>query len=182
MTIKQFTYAKIGVAVFVAIVVSQAVVLDNFVLACLGVALGFGLMFFLRRQVSGVLADERDYEIAGRAARLSFNIFTGLVGAIIMLLMFLRDVDPFNETIAVVLTYALCGQMLIYSLVFSYLNRLAVTGRRTGYIVAAIIIGFLLLTVSLRISSPEDSWLCENGAWVRHGQPAEPQPTTACQK
>lgn len=29
-------------------------------------------------------------------------------------------------------------------------------------------------------SGPEDAWLCQKGAWVKHGQPSAPRPESAC--
>lgn len=42
-------------------------------------------------------------------------------------------------------------------------------------IIGAVIFG-------IRIITPEDSWQCQNGIWVRHGSPNTPQPTTTCEK
>ncbi|MFH1089536.1 MAG: DUF333 domain-containing protein [Candidatus Uhrbacteria bacterium] len=42
---------------------------------------------------------------------------------------------------------------------------------------------FALLIVGLailRFSTPEDTWLCSNGAWIQHGNPSASMPTTAC--
>ncbi|HUW21435.1 MAG TPA: hypothetical protein VMW41_02080 [Candidatus Bathyarchaeia archaeon] len=27
---------------------------------------------------------------------------------------------------------------------------------------------------------PEDTWLCQNGQWIKHGNPAKPPPDTGC--
>ncbi len=44
-----------------------------------------------------------------------------------------------------------------------------------------IILILILIGISVwRFSTPEDSWVCENGTWVRHGQPADPAPVTGC--
>ena len=40
-------------------------------------------------------------------------------------------------------------------------------------VVAAVVLGF-------RIFSGEDVWVCENGQWVRHGNPVAPMPTDPC--
>ncbi|MCX6785773.1 MAG: hypothetical protein NTZ18_02900 [Candidatus Komeilibacteria bacterium] len=32
----------------------------------------------------------------------------------------------------------------------------------------------------LRFLTPEDTWLCQNNQWVKHGQPANPAPTSGC--
>jgi hypothetical protein len=39
----------------------------------------------------------------------------------------------------------------------------------------------LVVFFSLRLlSGPEDTWLCVDGQWVKHGNPANPQPTEGC--
>ncbi len=43
-------------------------------------------------------------------------------------------------------------------------------------IFVVIVAGFLLA----RGLSKEDTWVCENGQWVPHGNPSEPRPTGAC--
>jgi hypothetical protein len=41
---------------------------------------------------------------------------------------------------------------------------------------------FLLVfaVISIRIISPEDDWICQDGQWVMHGRPLSSKPTTAC--
>lgn len=46
-------------------------------------------------------------------------------------------------------------------------------------IISLIILVIAVITV-IRFWSPEDTWLCQNGAWVKHGKPAQNQPTTTC--
>jgi hypothetical protein len=53
--------------------------------------------------------------------------------------------------------------------------------RRLLTTVAVIIALGLGTILGIRIFSGEDSWLCANGEWVRHGQPLAPQPTTPCE-
>jgi len=43
----------------------------------------------------------------------------------------------------------------------------------------AIIAGGAILIFRL-LSGPEDTWLCQNGQWTRHGNPSAPMPTTGC--
>jgi len=45
-------------------------------------------------------------------------------------------------------------------------------------IAIGIILAIAVIIVILR--SPEDSWLCQNGQWVKHGNPAGPMPTEPC--
>lgn len=44
---------------------------------------------------------------------------------------------------------------------------------------AIVIIGAGIL--ALRLFSGEDNWLCQNGTWVKHGNPSEPMPTELCE-
>lgn len=47
-------------------------------------------------------------------------------------------------------------------------------------LIVLLIILILVVAAVFRFSSPEDTWLCQNGVWVKHGNPDESQPTTAC--
>ncbi|MFH1112025.1 MAG: hypothetical protein V1712_03055 [Patescibacteria group bacterium] len=39
---------------------------------------------------------------------------------------------------------------------------------------------FVLLVIRFTIGGSEDSWLCVNNMWVKHGQPSSPMPETGC--
>jgi len=45
--------------------------------------------------------------------------------------------------------------------------------------IAALIILFLII-FSLHFLSPEDVWLCQDGQWVRHGNPTQLKPDSGC--
>jgi hypothetical protein len=38
----------------------------------------------------------------------------------------------------------------------------------------------ILILAAARIISPEDTWLCQNGQWVKHGNPSAPSPVSGC--
>jgi hypothetical protein len=41
-----------------------------------------------------------------------------------------------------------------------------------------IVIGLILVIIfALRLLTPEDTWIYQNGTWVKHGNPSSPQPT-----
>ena len=44
-------------------------------------------------------------------------------------------------------------------------------------IVLVIVVGILTLRF---FSGSEDTWICENGSWVKHGVPSGPMPTSGC--
>ncbi len=44
------------------------------------------------------------------------------------------------------------------------------------FLLSFVILGLLIF----RGISGEDDWICDNGQWIRHGNPSSPQPTAAC--
>lgn len=47
------------------------------------------------------------------------------------------------------------------------------------YVFLVLALGITIM-VFVRSISPEDTWLCEQGVWIKHGQPASPAPTSPC--
>jgi hypothetical protein len=47
-------------------------------------------------------------------------------------------------------------------------------------IVATLLVLVVIGLVAFRLLNPEDNWICQNGEWVKHGNPSKPQPTDAC--
>jgi len=47
-------------------------------------------------------------------------------------------------------------------------------------ILIAIGIIFAIIAIVVILRSPEDSWICQNGQWVKHGNPSSPMPTSGC--
>ena len=40
----------------------------------------------------------------------------------------------------------------------------------------------LVILVVARVLSPEDNWICQNGEWVKHGNPSGPMPSGSCKE
>ena len=72
--------------------------------------------------------------------------------------------------------------MLTYASIAKYLQRMPTDGRRAPYVALLALVLGLVIIFGMRIMSGEDSWTCVNGAWVAHGKPSIPAPTTACPK
>jgi len=47
----------------------------------------------------------------------------------------------------------------------------------TVILIAAVI----LFGIRFILGGPEDSWICVNGEWVKHGMPNAPMPTEECE-
>lgn len=38
----------------------------------------------------------------------------------------------------------------------------------------------IIIGLALKMTTKEDTWLCENGQWIKHGQPSAEMPKTGC--
>jgi hypothetical protein len=47
-------------------------------------------------------------------------------------------------------------------------------------ILVIVLLGFFGLIVVRFLSGDEDTWICSNGQWIKHGNPTKPQPQTEC--
>ena len=48
-------------------------------------------------------------------------------------------------------------------------------------IVVLVVIGVALLTLSFKMLSNEDDWICVGGKWVKHGNPSAEMPEGLCE-
>jgi uncharacterized membrane protein len=181
MTSKQFNLIKIIVVIALASLVSQSVLMNNYWLASGAIVVAFLVIVIAKRQVKEIMVDERDYQIAGHAARYALTTYSVLGVAAMFLFLSEKDQDPVYGAIAFAIAYSVCALMLFYSLIFTYLHKGLSHGRKSFIFVLAFIIIFLFVAGSLRVFTPEDEWLCQNGAWVAHGQPSAPMPTKICE-
>ncbi len=102
---------------------AQAVILNNYILAIVAVVSAIVIIVASKKKVKQVLSDERDYALAGKAARISLSIFS-VVGAVITsVFMFLRDTNPAYEIIGSVMAYSVCALLLIYSIAFKFYEK-----------------------------------------------------------
>lgn len=183
MTIKKFYVYRMVIAALLAAVMSISITINNYLLAIVSVITAVLIILMLKRNVSEVIADERDYELAGKSARYSMAIFAVMATIITFVLLLFRETNPLYETAASILAYSICGLMIINSIIFKYL-RSDTTNKKTQiyWMVIFIILGLILIIFNLRFFSGEDDWMCQNGEWIKHGQPDHPMPTTPCQK
>lgn len=123
MTQKSFKFVKIVTAFFLAAIMAQAVIFNNYILAAIAVAAAVAVIFISRQKVKGVLADERDKEISGKAARISLNIFSVAGAVITFVLMSSRGANFAYEVAGSVLAYSVCTLLLLYSAIFTFYEK-----------------------------------------------------------
>ena len=181
MTLKRYQAIKLGMVVAIAIIVSRSVVFENYLIPIATVVAASLILLYLRRSVAEVVADERDHLVGGKAALLTIQIYAWAAVIAMLILYASRDLNPTYEPLAMLLAFSTCILMLLYSLIFRYYERMKFSDKKLLYIFFMLIVFAALAVVSARLLSGEDDWICQNGAWVKHGQPSFPAPTVPCE-
>jgi len=182
MTLKQYQWVKLAVVVSVAVVFSQAVISKSFLIPIATLVIATLFLLYLRRKVTEIVADERDYATGGKAALLAMQIYAWGATLGMFTLYHFRDYNPGFEPVAMTLAYSTCVLMFLYALIFRYYNRVSLSDKKTKYIIFVFIFGILGAMFTLRLFSGEDDWACKNGEWVKHGQPSFSAPSIPCKK
>lgn len=54
------------------------------------------------------------------------------------------------------------------------------SARKRKIMVIGLVAAVVLIIILLRILGSEDTWICQDGKWIKHGQPKGPRPTEVC--
>ncbi|HNY36133.1 MAG TPA: DUF2178 domain-containing protein [Candidatus Pacearchaeota archaeon] len=123
MTLKTYNKIKLGIVVITTFIFSQFLVLRNFFIPIMVLGLSSFTLFYLRKKVIEVVADERDYQIGGKSALLAIQL-TSWIGVIIMFILYaLSNANPFYQPIAMTLAFSVCILMITYSFIFKYYSK-----------------------------------------------------------
>jgi uncharacterized membrane protein len=181
MTAKKFKIYRLIIAATLAAIFSTSIVARNYAIPIISLVVAIGFIYMMKKSVKEVLEDERDYEIAGKAARYAMGIYSYLMLVVILILFIGRAYVGSFDVITSILAYSVCSLIIIYSFIFKYLQSDSpLKKNKTLLIFLAIIIGLMAIFFNLRLLSGEDGWICQNGGWVKHGQPSAPMPAKPC--
>lgn len=182
MTSKQFIFVRLLVVMLIASTISSFIIAGNYMVPIIVAITGAITLYAMKKKVKDVIEDERDYEVAGKAARYAITVYTAISSLVIIVLFSQREGRPEFELVGSVLAYSICALMILYSLIFKYYQKIIIMKNR-NLMIALCILAILLFTVfGLRLFSGEDDWICQDGQWVMHGHPDAPMPTKSCNK
>lgn len=160
--------------------ISQSIIFENFILPIVAIIISTLILLFFRGKVKDIIADERDYLLAGKSALLSMQIFSWIAVLAMFVLFYFKHLNPAYEYIGMTLAYSVCLLMIMYSMIFTFQSKESISKHRSKFIVFAIILALFIGIFSIRFFSGEDNWVCQNGVWVEHGHPDFPAPNTIC--
>ncbi|MDD4027301.1 MAG: DUF2178 domain-containing protein [Candidatus Shapirobacteria bacterium] len=180
MTLKKYKQIKLAIVVVIAIIFSQSIIFQNYLVPIVTLVISSLALILLRRRVKEVIADERDYILAGKSASWAIQIYSWIAVVAMFILYAFRDLNPSYEPVAMTLAYSTCLLMLTYSLIFKFQNKTKFTKNKNKFIIFAIILAIFLSIFTLRLFSGEDNWVCQNGQWIAHGRPDFAAPKSIC--
>ncbi|HPT66056.1 MAG TPA: DUF2178 domain-containing protein [Candidatus Woesebacteria bacterium] len=168
MTLKKYQNIKLIIVVVIAIIFSQAIIYQNYLIPLATLVVSSLILILLRRRVKEVVADERDYLNAGKSASWAIQVYSWIAVVMMFILYAFKNLNPTYEPIAITLAYSTCTLMLIYSLFFKFQNKVKFSNSKTKFIILVVVLSLFGAIFSLRLFSGEDNWVCQNGQWVKH--------------
>lgn len=180
MTLKKYQQIKLAIVVVIAVIFSQSIFYNNYLIPIVTLIISSLVLILLRHQVKEVIADERDYALAGKSASWAIQIYSWIAVIAMFILYAFKNLNPSYEPIALTLAYSTCALMLIYSLIFKFINKVKFTPNKSKFIIFVVILAIFLGIFTIRLFSGEDNWVCQKGEWVQHGHPDFPAPTVPC--
>jgi uncharacterized membrane protein len=177
---KQYRATKLAIVLVLAVLFSQPAIFKNLFISIPALVVGSVLMIFLRRHVKDVIIDERDYATAGKASAVAIQLYAYL--AVIGMFVFysLSDRNPYYEAIGMTLAFSTVILLLTSAAFFHYYNKFKFTDKKFLFTVIIAVLFFVMAIATLRVFSGEDDWMCQNGEWVKHGNPSFPAPNIEC--
>lgn len=180
MTLKKYQQIKLAITVAIAIIFSQAILYQNYLIPLATLVISSSVLIWLRRQVKEVVADERDYINSGKSAALAIQVYSWIAVTAMFILYSFKDINPAYEPIALTLAFSTCLLMITYSFIFKFQNKVKFSSNKTRFIIFIIILSVFASIFTLRFFSGEDNWVCQNGQWIEHGHPDYSAPTIPC--
>ncbi|MBN2014756.1 MAG: DUF2178 domain-containing protein [Candidatus Altiarchaeota archaeon] len=123
MDYRRYRFYKLLFVMMLTALTAFFVVAGNYIIPLLAFVVACGLIYVLKARVDERLSDERVDGIAGKAARLTFSISAVVMALTGMVLIAVREEYPAYLLTGYVLSYIVCGMMLIYVVFFMYYHR-----------------------------------------------------------
>lgn len=123
MSPKQFQITKLVFVFVLAFISSQALIFEIYILPLIVLIAISLLLMILRRRVKGIIADERDYALGGKAAMWAIQIYSWTAAVVMIVLYALRHTNALYEPVAMTLAFSTCLLMFSYAVIFRFLSR-----------------------------------------------------------
>lgn len=149
MTLKNFQRIKLIAVFFLAIIFSQTIIFQNYLLSIGVLLIATLILYSMRKKVKEVMYDERDMEAGGKAALLAMQIYSW-IGVIVMFIMKSQAANnPVYDIVATTIAFSVCILMLLYGLIYRLKNKNRFLDK--GIIFSLIVLIFFVILAALGI-------------------------------
>lgn len=131
MNKKTFDRIRMATAAVLGGIVSISVAQGSYAIPLIATLTALVLMVAMKKKVTGAIDDERDYQVAGNAARWTISAFAILSALASIILMAQRNANPAYELLGSVFAYSACFVLILQSAFFYYFNQKG-DGEKTG--------------------------------------------------
>lgn len=125
MTKKQYMVCRLIIVIILSFLISLSISLNNYYLPIVFVVTAMAGLHYCRKQLrtGEIIADERDYQVAGRAARYAISIYSLLGMSCVFILMAVSHKNGVLYVLSQYLAFSICFLMLLNAFLFKYLNK-----------------------------------------------------------
>lgn len=122
MTKKQFLFSRLIIIILLSITMGVSVIKDIAIIPPLAIIASAVIVNFLYSRVKEVTADERDYKLAGQAARMTLNIFIITITALGTGLVACGAEDIYYKA-GFLLLYSVCFVLVLNIFIFLFYQK-----------------------------------------------------------
>lgn len=127
MSLKTYKICRLAIIVLLSASISVSLTLNNYFLPIVFMCTAMAGMFYCKKQLktANVLADERDYQTAGKASRYAIYVYSwiGAVGTFVLMALSNRNENFYQ--LSQYLAFSVCFLMLLNAFLFKYFNKYA---------------------------------------------------------
>ena len=123
MSYKAFRGLRILVIIFILLIVSIAVTLENAILATSAVVIGIIAMLVIKRNVKEIKTDEMIQNIAQKSAWWAYNIFVPFLAVLSIFLTVDNKEGSDLYNLGVILSYVALIHIALYLIAFLYFKK-----------------------------------------------------------
>lgn len=123
ISLKSYNKIRLVLVVIMSMIFSQSIIFENFIIPIFVMIIWSLTLFYLRSKVTEIIADERDYVLAWKSSFLAIQVFSWISVILMFVLYAFKNENQYFEIIAEVLAFSVCIIMILYSFIFSFLNK-----------------------------------------------------------
>jgi uncharacterized membrane protein len=124
MSYKTFRMIQAITAGIIGMVTAVSIVASSWIPPIIVIFLGMAVLFISKRRVKEIMADERTYSIAEKAARVTLTIgIIGMAVAGVILVAIYHTEDTSLANTGYALEYGACALMIVNSFAYNYYSR-----------------------------------------------------------